>query len=179
MAASNGEVAKSAIAQAARDHGGITRAPSGKIFTPWLGGMQLTGVLQKLGADGVLVLRVEQVVDAALQPQPRPARLPRVTTTLESAKASSSRLSSSPLDGLAAFHQIRELDRSRRRRAPVVALTAHALREDRERCLAEGLDGYLARPLQWSLLPTRTPTTDAGGEESIVRPCRSGAGVFV
>jgi CheY-like chemotaxis protein len=73
---------------------------------------------------------------------------------LESAKASSSRLSSSPLDGLAAFHQIRELDRSRGRRAPVVALTAHALREDRERCLAEGLDGYLARPLQWSLLPT-------------------------
>lgn len=47
-------------------------------------------------------------------------------------------LLSSALDGLVAFHQIRELDRSRRRRAPVVALTAHALREDRERCLAEG-----------------------------------------
>jgi two-component system sensor histidine kinase/response regulator len=56
------------------------------------------------------------------------------------------------LDGLAAFHQIRELDRRRGRRTPVVALTAHALREDRERCLAEGMDGYLAKPLQWSLL---------------------------
>jgi signal transduction histidine kinase/CheY-like chemotaxis protein len=56
------------------------------------------------------------------------------------------------LDGLAAFRQIRELDRSRGRRTPVLALTAHALREDRERCLAEGMDGYLAKPLQWSLL---------------------------
>ena len=56
------------------------------------------------------------------------------------------------LDGLAAFHQIRELDRGRGRRTPVVALTAHALREDRERCLGAGMDGYLAKPLQWSLL---------------------------
>ena len=49
------------------------------------------------------------------------------------------------LDGLQATAQIRALD-SPMRRVPVIALTANALRGDRERCLEAGMDDYLSKP---------------------------------
>lgn len=51
------------------------------------------------------------------------------------------------VDGLEATRQIRELEGGQGRRTWIFALTAHARQEDRERCLASGMDGFLAKPL--------------------------------
>ena len=52
------------------------------------------------------------------------------------------------LDGLAATRQIREWEHANRVTSiPIVAMTAHALTGDRERCLDAGMDDYLAKPI--------------------------------
>ena len=53
------------------------------------------------------------------------------------------------MDGFRATGAIRELEQSTQRpRTPILALTAHALAGDRERCLRAGMDGYLAKPIR-------------------------------
>lgn len=52
------------------------------------------------------------------------------------------------MDGLQVAAKIRELESARgERRTPIVALTANARKEDRDRCLESGMDGYLAKPV--------------------------------
>ncbi|SEA69590.1 hybrid sensor histidine kinase/response regulator [Rubrimonas cliftonensis] len=62
-------------------------------------------------------------------------------------------LSMPRLDGFAAAARMRafEADRSREA-APIIALTAHALAEDRARCLAAGMDDVVTKPVDDSLL---------------------------
>ena len=52
------------------------------------------------------------------------------------------------LDGFAATEAIRQLEAESGRRTPVVAMTAHAMKGDRERCLEAGMDDYVAKPFR-------------------------------
>ena len=52
------------------------------------------------------------------------------------------------MDGYAATAAIRQIESANGRHTPIIALTAHVMKGDRERCLAAGMDAYVSKPLR-------------------------------
>jgi CheY-like chemotaxis protein/nitrogen-specific signal transduction histidine kinase len=74
------------------------------------------------------------------------------------------------MSGFEATHAIREHERGQRH-LPIVALTAHAMAGDRERCLAAGMDGYLSKPIEVDEL---IATVERFGSDGAVQPDAAG-----
>ncbi len=51
------------------------------------------------------------------------------------------------MDGFQATRAIREKEKGSGGHIPIFAMTAHAMSGDREKCLAEGMDGYISKPI--------------------------------
>jgi PAS domain S-box-containing protein len=56
------------------------------------------------------------------------------------------------MDGLQATTALRRQEAGTGRHVPVIAVTAHAMQGDRERCLAAGMDGYVTKPISGATL---------------------------
>ena len=51
------------------------------------------------------------------------------------------------LDGISTTVRVRETERCTNRHMPIIAMTAHAMKADQERCTQAGMDGYVAKPI--------------------------------
>ena len=77
------------------------------------------------------------------------------------------------LDGLETTAAIRERERATGGHLPIVAVTAHAMKGDAERCLAAGMDGYVAKPLQPRELEAAIASVLATGAAEVPAPERA------
>jgi len=52
------------------------------------------------------------------------------------------------MNGLEASRAIREREKLNGGHIPIVAMTAHVMKGDEQRCIAAGMDGYLSKPIR-------------------------------
>jgi CheY-like chemotaxis protein/HPt (histidine-containing phosphotransfer) domain-containing protein len=76
------------------------------------------------------------------------------------------------MDGLETTALLRRQEAGSGRHVPVIALTAHAMQGDRERCLAVGMDGYVTKPITGATLARAI--ADVLGRPAAVPPAEDG-----
>lgn len=84
------------------------------------------------------------------------------------------------MDGLDATIAIRAREKAAGTHIPIMAMTAHAMKGDRERCLAAGMDGYISKPIRIRELeqaiaqlisppnPAKVPVSEADQADSVI-----------
>ncbi|HEY5313724.1 MAG TPA: response regulator, partial [Pirellulales bacterium] len=81
------------------------------------------------------------------------------------------------MDGLTATREIRKSEHAMGKHIPIVAMTAHAMKGDRERCIEVGMDGYISKPIEaaqlYRAIETYVPRTVAAAPPSKVQDDRS------
>ncbi len=100
----------------------------------------ISGLMKKLGAHTTIVSNGAEVVAEMRAPK---EQYDLVFMDCEMPE----------LDGYQATRLIRELEQNERRsRTPIIALTAHALREHQAQCFAAGMDDHVAKPIDLKML---------------------------
>ena len=74
------------------------------------------------------------------------------------------------MDGIEATKEIRKLERLGRKHIPVIALTAHAMEADKQRCLSAGMDRHLAKPIDAQVLAEIMSEVVAGKFDCVEAP---------
>ncbi len=73
------------------------------------------------------------------------------------------------MDGLETTAAIRALE-SGQTRVPIIAMTARAMQGDRERCVAQGMDGYLSKPIEAREMISQIESVVAGAAPAVCEP---------
>jgi signal transduction histidine kinase/DNA-binding response OmpR family regulator/HPt (histidine-containing phosphotransfer) domain-containing protein len=74
------------------------------------------------------------------------------------------------MDGLEATRELRRVEAGTDRHTPVIAMTAHAMERDRERCLAAGMDDHLTKPIRPQTLAAALLCWTVGRTEIAAEP---------